>query len=225
DVKTGLMKVKGADGREKTVRLKPAATEAPRKPMGDMSLSAARAPQGYTAQKPLVIQGHPYVGGEFIPGDVLAKAPPRERAAAGVAPAAQQPRQASPQPAAKAATAGQAPAKAATPAKEQGAAPQGQAAAPAAQRANPAPPPRQAQAPAKPQAAQPMAQHQAAQQAAHADYQANGTKAKAFKAWFGDWEGDTANSSKVVGADGKPQPNEPIAGTSASKVTDATGRA
>lgn len=32
------------------------------------------------------------------------------------------------------------------------------------------------------------------------DYKQNGTKAKAFKAWFGDWENDPANASKVVDA-------------------------
>lgn len=37
------------------------------------------------------------------------------------------------------------------------------------------------------------------------DYAANGTQAKAFKAWFGDWEHDPANASKVVDADGAPQ--------------------
>lgn len=31
------------------------------------------------------------------------------------------------------------------------------------------------------------------------------TKTKAFKAWFGDWEDDPENSSKVVGDSGKPQ--------------------
>jgi hypothetical protein len=30
------------------------------------------------------------------------------------------------------------------------------------------------------------------------DYRQNGTRAKAFKAWFGDWEHDPANASKVV---------------------------
>jgi hypothetical protein len=38
-----------------------------------------------------------------------------------------------------------------------------------------------------------------------ADYAANGIKAKAFKAWFGDWENDAASASKVVDAAGKPQ--------------------
>jgi hypothetical protein len=38
-----------------------------------------------------------------------------------------------------------------------------------------------------------------------ADYAQNGTRAAAFKAWFGDWEADPANASKVVNADGEPQ--------------------
>ncbi len=45
-----------------------------------VALSSARAPHGYTRQKPLVIQGHSYVGGEFIPGDVMAKATASEKA-------------------------------------------------------------------------------------------------------------------------------------------------
>ena len=49
------------------------------------------------------------------------------------------------------------------------------------------------------------------------DYAKNGTKAKAFKQWFGDWEGDKAGSSKVVNAKGEPAENFPT--DSASKVT------
>jgi hypothetical protein len=37
------------------------------------------------------------------------------------------------------------------------------------------------------------------------DYKENGTKAKAFKSWFGDWEKDPEKASKVVKADGSPQ--------------------
>lgn len=37
------------------------------------------------------------------------------------------------------------------------------------------------------------------------DYKTHGTRAKAFKAWFGDWEADPAGSSKVVDAQGEPQ--------------------
>ena len=40
---------------------------------------------------------------------------------------------------------------------------------------------------------------------AEKDYQENGTKAKAFKEWFGDWENDPKNASKVVGENGNPQ--------------------
>lgn len=40
-----------------------------------------RVPKGYTHEKPLVVQGKPYVGGEFVPGDVAAAATPEEKAA------------------------------------------------------------------------------------------------------------------------------------------------
>lgn len=36
------------------------------------------------------------------------------------------------------------------------------------------------------------------------DYKKNGTRAKAFKEWFGDWEHDPKNASKVVNAKGEP---------------------
>lgn len=39
-----------------------------------------------------------------------------------------------------------------------------------------------------------------------ADYKANGTRSAAFKDWFGDWESDPANASKVVDENGEPQP-------------------
>ena len=41
-------------------------------------------------------------------------------------------------------------------------------------------------------------------QAAAADYQENGTRAEAFKDWFGDWENDPENASKVVDENGEP---------------------
>lgn len=41
---------------------------------------ATRAPAGYSRDHPLTIGGKSFVGGEFIPGDVLAKASPEERA-------------------------------------------------------------------------------------------------------------------------------------------------
>ena len=41
-------------------------------------------------------------------------------------------------------------------------------------------------------------------QVAADDWKENGTKAKAFKEWFGDWEGDPKNASKVVDAEGTP---------------------
>ena len=45
-----------------------------------------------------------------------------------------------------------------------------------------------------------------------ADYAKNGTRAKAFKAWFGDWENDADNASKVVNAKGEPQETRGITG-------------
>lgn len=42
-------------------------------------------------------------------------------------------------------------------------------------------------------------------EAARQDWADNGTKSKAFKKWFGDWENDPKNSSKVVDEDGNPQ--------------------
>jgi 2'-5' RNA ligase len=49
------------------------------------------------------------------------------------------------------------------------------------------------------------------------DYKQNGTRAKAFVAWFGDWQNDPANASKVVNEKGEPQETQPISGE-ASKV-------
>ena len=37
------------------------------------------------------------------------------------------------------------------------------------------------------------------------EYKRLGTRAPAFKAWFGDWEADPASASKVVNGDGEPQ--------------------
>ena len=37
------------------------------------------------------------------------------------------------------------------------------------------------------------------------DYAKNGTRAAAFKSWFGDWEHDPTNASKVVDENGEPQ--------------------
>lgn len=52
------------------------------------------------------------------------------------------------------------------------------------------------------------------------DYKQNGTKAKAFKSWFGDWESDPAGSSKVVNAEtGEPQETY---GTQAKRVFHGT---
>jgi hypothetical protein len=52
------------------------------------------------------------------------------------------------------------------------------------------------------------------------DYKQNGTRSKAFKAWFGDWEHDPANASKVVDADGEPQETSPIDGTGSKVMRD-----
>lgn len=54
------------------------------------------------------------------------------------------------------------------------------------------------------------------------DYAKNGTKAKAFKDWFGDWEKDPANASKVVGKDGTPAEQHLLGKGSA--VVDAEGK-
>lgn len=60
---------------------------------------------------------------------------------------------------------------------------------------------------------------------AQEDYQKNGTRAKAFLAWFGNWESDPKNSSKVLTADKQPHPTQPMSGMASSKVTDPeTGR-
>lgn len=46
------------------------------------------------------------------------------------------------------------------------------------------------------------------------------TKLPQFKAWFGDWESDPANASKVVNAEGEPQETAPITGTGSKVVKD-----
>ena len=51
------------------------------------------------------------------------------------------------------------------------------------------------------------------------DYKANGVRAASFKKWFGDWEDDPDNASKVVNKDGEPQETYHL-----SKVRDATGK-
>lgn len=65
---------------------------------------------------------------------------------------------------------------------------------------------------------------EAQRQQAKADYKQNGVRAKSFKSWFGDWEKDPKNASKVV----DPKTGEPL-GTHplpdhTSKVSDETGR-
>lgn len=52
------------------------------------------------------------------------------------------------------------------------------------------------------------------------DYKQNGTRSKAFKAWFGDWEHDPANASKVVDSDGEPQETTPIPGAGSKVMKD-----
>lgn len=52
------------------------------------------------------------------------------------------------------------------------------------------------------------------------DYKQNGTRSKAFKAWFGDWEHDPANASKVVDADGEPQETASIPGEGSKVMKD-----
>lgn len=52
------------------------------------------------------------------------------------------------------------------------------------------------------------------------DYAKNGTRAKAFKSWFGDWESAAANASKVVNSAGEPQETNPIPGTGSKVIRD-----
>ena len=60
-------------------------------------------------------------------------------------------------------------------------------------------------------------------QADREDYKKNGIRAKSFKNWFGDWEHDTPNASKVVDPKtGEPQQTGPV---TASKVRDENGQA
>lgn len=54
-------------------------------------------------------------------------------------------------------------------------------------------------------------------------YKRLGTKAPAFKAWFGDWEDSKAGASKVVNKNGEPQETYEIPGTG-SVVKDADGK-
>ena len=49
-----------------------------------IALSAVHAPAGYNEAKPLVIAGHSYLGGNFIPGAVVAQATPAEKAKLGL---------------------------------------------------------------------------------------------------------------------------------------------
>ena len=55
------------------------------------------------------------------------------------------------------------------------------------------------------------------------EYKRLGTRAPAFKAWFGDWEDPEADSSKVVNKDGEPQETYEIPGTG-SKVKGEDGK-
>ena len=50
------------------------------------------------------------------------------------------------------------------------------------------------------------------------DYRENGTKSEKFKEWFGDWENDPENASKVVDENGEPSEKLPF-----SAVTDEDG--
>ena len=46
----------------------------------EFTLATHHAPAGHTKDNPLMIGGKPYISGQFIPGDVLAKATPEEKA-------------------------------------------------------------------------------------------------------------------------------------------------
>ena len=51
-------------------------------------------------------------------------------------------------------------------------------------------------------------------EAVRQDYKQNGVKSKAFKNWFGDWENNSEQASKVVNKEtGEPQETHPIPGT------------
>lgn len=161
------------------------------------SLSATRAPSGYTRQRPLTIQGHTYIGGEFIPGDVMAKATAQEKAAAtGRATGTEH---GTPQTGMgrQHAEANAAQARPQQPVSDaQGMTPEErqktfeQAWPESAQR----PVPQPSQSNGRQQVPTPTDPAQRAQFEKE-DYQLNGTKATAFKNWFGDWEAP------------KPQPN------------------
>jgi hypothetical protein len=56
---------------------------------------------------------------------------------------------------------------------------------------------------------------------ARAEYGKLGIRSKLFKAWFGDWEHDPENASKVVDEKGEPKENYPI--LSDSQVVDEQG--
>jgi len=51
------------------------------------------------------------------------------------------------------------------------------------------------------------------------DWQENGTRSQVFKNWFGDWEGDPENASKVI----DPRTHEPAETIQYSKVVDEDG--
>jgi hypothetical protein len=53
------------------------------------------------------------------------------------------------------------------------------------------------------------------------DWQKNGTRAKSFKSWFGDWESDPEQASKVLDNDGQPAETYPVEQT---KVKGKDGR-
>lgn len=71
--------------------------------------------------------------------------------------------------------------------------------------------------------AEPGVEDAATAQAAH-EWRTLGVRAPRFKAWFGDWEHDPKNASKVVDPEtGEPQQQRNFPGEG-SKVTDAAGR-
>ena len=59
--------------------------------------------------------------------------------------------------------------------------------------------------------------------AAARDYQEHGTRAKAFKEWFGDWEHDPEHCSEVLDGRGRPKETGAIPGTG-SEVLDKDGQ-
>ncbi len=125
----------------------------------------ARAPAGYTHERPFQVGGRQFIGGEYIPDDAIAEATPEQKAAL--------------QPPKKPGLLGR-----------------------LLGRGQPSPQ-------TKPQPGQPAEKPNGPpvspeQQKQIDEYQKLGTRAPSFLAWFGDYENDPANASKVLNHEGEP---------------------